>query len=259
MSTLERPRLTNLLERAWSVPLTVVAAPAGSGKSWLLAGFANAERAEGRKVLWYQADRATREESQLARHLHDVLSTADLTPGAAPGSVADLATELQQAAAAEVVLVIDDAHVLLDTQAEAGLAQLVEHLPRWLHIAMLSRQPPRFDLSRLRLADELLEIGPDELRFRSWEAEDLFRLHHGQELPPEEIADLSRRTGGWAAGLHLYHLAIKGKPAAARRQMLMSLPTRLRGCRDYLTGNVLAGLEDDLRGFLVDASVLGVL
>ncbi len=257
--TLERPRLSAMLERSWTVPLTVVAAPAGSGKSWLLAGFAQAEHTADRMVLWYQADRATVDDVGLVRHLFGVLEGAGLVSGPAPSSVADFVESAQGARPVEIVLVVDDAHVLGGSPAEEALGRLISHLPPWLHLAVLSRQPPRVDLSRLRVADQVLEIGPDELRFRSWEVEDLFRRHLGHEVPPEEIAELARRTGGWAAGLHLFHLAITGKPAAYRRHILVSLPTRLRTYRDYLTENILAGLEGDLRSFLIDSCVLDIL
>jgi len=255
----DRPRLSAKLAQSWNVPLTVVAAPAGSGKSWLLAGFAQADKGPGRRVLWYQADRATLDHAGFVQQIFEVLEGAGLMTGATPVSVEAFVSTAFGARSAEALLVVDDAHVLAGSGAESALGELVYHLPPWLHLALLSRQPPGVDVSRLRVADQLLEIGPDELRFRSWEVSDLFRRHHGHDLPPEEIAELARRTGGWAAGLHLFHLAIKGKPVAYRRQMIVSLPTRLRTCRDYLTENVLAGLEPDLREFLIEASVLGVL
>ena len=255
----ERPRLSAKLQQSWNDPLTVVAAPAGSGKSWLLAGFAQADHGPGRTALWYQADRGTLDDGGFLRDLFEVLEGAGFVSGIPPVSVEAFVSTPPGSDSEEAMLVVDDAHVLAGSGAESALGELVNHLPPWLHLALLSRQPPGVDVSRLRVAGQLLEIGPDELRFRSWEVSDLFRRHHGHDLPPEEIAELARRTGGWAAGLQLFHLAIKGKPVAYRRQMLVSLPTRLRTCRDYLTENVLAGLESDLRDFLIAASVLGVL
>ncbi len=257
--TLERPRLSAKLEQSWQVPLTVVAAPAGSGKSWLLAGFARRDHGSARTVLWYEADRTTLDDLGLVRHLSELLPPSTEAGGSAPPSVQAFLDNLQRVDAEDVLLIVDDTHVLAGSRAADVLGQLVNGLPPWLHLVLSGRQPPALDLSRRRVGGDLLEIGPDDLRFRSWEVSDLFLRHHGHDLPPEEIAELARRTGGWAAGLHLFHLAIAGRPAAYRRQMLVSLPSRLRTCRDYLTENVLAGLEDDLRGFLIDSSVLGAL
>ena len=119
--------------------------------------------------------------------------------------------------------------------------------------------PPRFNLSRLRVSGDLLEIGPEHLRFRSWEVERLFRDFHGEPLPPEELARLARRTEGWAAGLQLFHLATRGKLPDERRRVLAALGPSARLVREYLARNVLEQLPAELREFLVATSVLGRL
>src|SRR6202011_4492662 len=156
-------------------------------------------------------------------------------------------------------LVIDDLHALAATPAEAAIERLITYLPPWLHVITGARRPPEFNLSRLRVSNHLFEIGPDDLRFRSWEVEELFRHHYREPLPPEELAELARRTDGWAAGLQLFHLATRGKPASERRRVLASLSSRLRDVREYLTRNVLEGLDEELRVFLIRTSVLGRL
>jgi len=122
-----------------------------------------------------------------------------------------------------------------------------------------SRRPPSFPLSRLRLQGDLLELGPDDLRFRPWEVEQLFRDVYDQSLPPADLSTLTSRTEGWAAGLQLFHLASKGKSAAERHQLVASLGPRTRLVREYLADNVLVELPDDLRTFLVDTCVLSRL
>ena len=122
-----------------------------------------------------------------------------------------------------------------------------------------SRSEPAFNLSRRRVSGGLLEIGPDDLRFRSWEVERLFRDFYDVAVGPEEIARLARRTEGWAAGLQLFHLATSGKSADERRRILAGLGSSSRMVREYLTRNVLAELPAELRSFLVNTSVLGVL
>ena len=109
------------------------------------------------------------------------------------------------------------------------------------------------------MARQIAEIGPDDLRFRSWEVEELFAQHYGARLVPEEVAELARRTGGWAAGLSLFHLATANRSASERRRVLRSMSSRLLDTRDYLTHNVLATLEADQQEFLVRTCVLGRL
>ena len=182
-----------------------------------------------------------------------------------PRSVADgrrvaaAAADLDALGTGRAALVIDDFHTLEGTPAETAVGQLLTYLPPSIHLLLGGRRPPRFDLSRLRVSDQLFELGPEDLRFRTWEVEELFRDHYNEPLSPEELADLTRRTGGWAAGLQLFHLATRGKPVPERSRVLRSLSTRLRSVREYLARNLLDGLDDELRTFLVQTSVLGRL
>src|SRR5690606_12129791 len=167
-------------------------------------------------------------------------------------STTDLPTRL--------LLAVDDLHALAATEAERSLERLFERAPSGLTIIAATRTWPDMNLPRFKVAGELLEIGVDDLRFRSWEVEQLFRDVYGQPLPPEEVAALTRRTEGWAAGLQLFHLASRGKAPAERRALLARLgrpASRLTG--EYLARNVLAELPAELGAFLVDTSVLGRL
>jgi ATP/maltotriose-dependent transcriptional regulator MalT len=158
-----------------------------------------------------------------------------------------------------VLLVIDDLHTLEGQPAESALERLVVALSPAVRILAASRSQPRMNLSRLRVAGELLEISADDLRFRSWEVERLFRDHYRQPMPPEELAHLARWTEGWAAGLQLFHLATEGRPPDERRRLLGLLGPRSRLAREYLAQNALERLPDELRDFLVGTSVLGRL
>ena len=105
----------------------------------------------------------------------------------------------------------------------------------------------------------MVELGVDDLRFRTWEVEQLFREFYAQPLGPHELAELARRTDGWAAGLHLFHLATRNRTGDERRSVLGALSSRSRMVREFLTRNVLDQLPAELRDFLVGTSVLGVL
>jgi DNA-binding SARP family transcriptional activator len=252
-------RLDARLDSVWNHRLGLVVAPAGSGKTSLLARFAT--RAPG-PVGWYRAEGWDSDETTLVRHLEAAL--APTMPGIASrwADVADAANAIASWQGERVLLVVDDLHTLEATAAEAALERLVEYAPERLTILAASRIPPHFNLPRLRVSGQLMELGGDDLRFRSWEVERLFRDFYGEPLPPEDLARLARRTEGWAAGLQLFHLASSGRPPEERRRLLgeLGISSRLaRDLRDYLARNVLGQLPGDLRRFLVETSVLGRL
>lgn len=256
-AALDRPRLRASLEKAWEMPVTMVVAPAGSGKTTLLAQFAGWASRRGRAITWYRAEAGEGELDALLAHLES--SMRELMPGLAGrwSKVADAAAALEAGPPAESVLVIDDLHTLAGTPAEAALEQLIAYLPSWLHLVVASRRLPTFDLSRLRVSGRVFDVGPDALRFRTWEVEDLFRHHYHQAVPPEELAELARLTEGWAAGLQLFHLATKDKQGLERRAVLGTLSRRWPEAREYLTRNILDDLGAELRDFLVRTCVLG--
>ncbi len=253
---LARERLDTLLAGLWSRRLALVVAPAGSGKTTLLARLAATAHAP---VAWYRADSLDGSLSSFLSHLEAALLSA---LGDLPGgwtSALDMAHALDSWTGERALLVIDDFHALEGTPAEQALERLVEYAPSWLVLAVGSRSRPALNLSRLRVSGGLLEIGGDDLRFRSWEVERLFRDFYRDPLPPVELATLARKTEGWAAGLQLFHLATRSKPAEERRRMLAALDRRSRFLHEYLTWNVLDQLPPDQREFLVHTCVLGRL
>ncbi len=256
---LPRQRLEARLAGAFGKRLTLVVAPAGSGKTTLLARFATTS---GAAVGWYRAESWDADEGSFVRHLEASLSTA--VPSIAGGwaNVEDAARDLESAAGSRhgpVLLVIDDFYYLEDTAAEAAFGRLVDYAPGWLTIVVATRVAPGLNLSRLRLADDLLEIASDDLRFRAWEVEQLFRDVYNDPVAPADLAVLARRTEGWAAGLQLFHLATRGRSPEERRRVLGGPGSSGRLLREYLAQNVMAGLPVELQTFLLDTCVLGRL
>lgn len=254
--SLARERIDALLARIWQYRVGLVVAPAGSGKSTLLARFA---ASAGVPVAWYRAESWDAKTSTLLNHLERALVGAlgDLPRGW--HSVEAAAQALEAWPGKRALLVIDDLHSLEDSPAEQTLERLIDYAPPSITFLIGSRSLPGFNLSRLRVSGALLEVGTEDLRFRSWEVERLFRDFYREPLPPEELAELARRTEGWAAGLQLFHLATHGKPAHERRRILKALGVRSRLTREYLTRNVLEQLPPELRRFLVGTCVLGRL
>lgn len=253
---LSRQRLDDKLDDLWSYRMGLVVGPAGFGKTTLLAQFA--ARADAH-VAWYRADEDDASSSALLCHLerafHDVIG--DLTGGWV--DVDDAVSALEAVCRGRALLIVDDLHVLQDTLAERSLARLIEYAPPSLTVLAASRHPPSFNLSRLRVSGDLLEIGTDDLRFRSWEVERLFHDFYGQSMTPEDLATLARRTEGWAAGLQLFHIATRGKTPAERSRILAALATRSRLVREYLSRNVVDELPLDVRRFVLGTCVLGRL
>ncbi len=253
---LPRERVDALFDRIWDQRLSLVVAPAGSGKTTALAQFA--ERS-AHPVAWYRAEESDESLSDFLAHLARALT--DALPGVAGSfeTVRGVVAALERWSGDRAAILIDDLHVLRGSPAEAAIGRLIDYLPPNFCVAATSRRLPTFDVSRLRLDGELLEIGTDDLRFRTWEVEQLFRDLYGTTLPPEDLARLTRRVEGWAAGLQLYHLAARSKPPHERRKLIDAVSSTSRLGREYLTRNVLASLDDELRTFLIDTCVLTVL
>src|SRR2546426_11415750 len=253
VNSLARERVDGLLDRIWQYRVGLVVAPAGSGKSTLLAGFSATANVP---VAWYRAESWDAKTVTLLNHLCSAFTAA---LGPIPNgwdSVETAARALEAWGGRRALLVIDDPHTLEDRPAELTLERLLDYAPPSITFLIGSRALPGFNLARLRVSGLLLEIGSEDLRFRSWEVERLFRDFYREPLPPEELAELARRTEGWAAGLQLFHLATRGKSALERRRILTALGTRSRLTREYLTRNVLDQLPADLRWFLVRTCVM---
>jgi DNA-binding SARP family transcriptional activator len=235
---------------------TLVVAPAGYGKTTLLAQFS---AAAGVPVAWYRSEATDGSEAMLLHALARSLAPVLGGPPRELACVEDLVAALEEWSGERAVLVVDDLHTVTGTPGEAVVERLLDYAPPSFHLMAASRSTPDFNLSRLRVSGEVLVISADDLRFRSWEVEQLFRDFYNEPLPPEDLAALARRTEGWAAGLQLFHLATRGRSTAERRTLVAELGSRSRMAREYLARNVLAQLSDDLRSFLLGTCVLGRL
>jgi DNA-binding SARP family transcriptional activator len=251
--SLPRERLLGLLPRIWEHRVSLVVAPAGSGKTTLLGQLSAAAAAPAAHIL---AEPQHSEEAALLSALERSLTS--VLPGLKRGwrDVNDMAAALAGAVTQPTLLVVDDFHTLSGTPAEACFERLLARAPPGFAVVIASRSRPNLNWTRQLVSGALFEIDADDLRFRSWEIERLFRDVYEEPLPPRDIAILERRTEGWAAGLMLFHLATRGQPLAARRRALASLQTRWRLAREYLTRNVLDTLDEGLRTFLVETCVL---
>ena len=251
---LARERLEKPLLDDPPTVLDVVVAPAGSGKTTLLSRVAAAASVP---VGWYRTTADDSTEKRLVTHLVGALAGLVEMDGAV--AMADLLSALDRWSGSGGLLILDDLHEIADTPAEKALERFVSLRPRRLQLICGSRRIPDVNVPRIRVSGSFREIGSDDLRFRSWEVEELFASVYHQPLRPEAAAALTRRTGGWAAGLQLFHLATMGRTAAERHQAVADLGGRSKLVRSYLTRNVLAELPDDRRQFLLRTCTLGRL
>lgn len=250
---LSRARLEQSLLTRNDPRLTLVAAPAGSGKSTLMAQVA--EKA-GIPVAWY---RITPEDGDAETFLSNLSTAVTGQPLTMRGDATDEWMTSFYGLRTPTILFLDDLHEIAGTPAERAFGKLVSVQPPMLRVVLASRRMPEFNLASLRARNAINEINSDDLRFRVWEVEELFTVVYGEPLYPETAAALTRRTGGWAAGLQLFHLANARKTSSARQQAVNALGPRARLIRTYLTRNVLDCLPDDRKRFLVRTSALGLL
>jgi LuxR family transcriptional regulator, maltose regulon positive regulatory protein len=157
----------------------------------------------------------------------------------------------------EVVLVLDDYHLVEAASVHESLAGLLERLPAQLRLVLASRADPPLPLARLRAGGQLTELREADLRFTHEEAAALLRAAAGPELPEAAVAALGDRTEGWAAGLQLAGLSLRGQADVSA--FVEGFSGSHRFVLDYLCEEVLDRQPPELRGFLVETSVLARL
>ena len=259
-----RPRLLTVLEHQIAHhKLTLISAPAGYGKTTLLAEWA---RTSSLPVAWLSI---TGEEDSVERFLRYLLAAWEAvqpeiveTPlGILLGSqMPDIKAVLSAFSNAanevpdHVVFVLDDYHLIEDISIHDAVTFLLEHLPSKLHFILTSRSDPPLPLARYRAQGQLLELRAEDLRFSLEEASDFLNRSMSIELPEEEIRRLQDQLEGWAAGLQLAALSLRHRNPTVPIAAIIS--GRQRFIADYLSQDVLDQLPVDVRGFLLRTSHL---
>jgi LuxR family maltose regulon positive regulatory protein len=160
------------------------------------------------------------------------------------------------AVAGEIVLVLDDYHVIEGREVQGGMAFLLDHLPPGLHVVIASRADPVLPLARLRARGELAEIRAAQLRFTAEEAA-AYLTGMGLALTARDVAALEGRTEGWIAALQLAALSMQGRDDVA--SFIAGFAGDDRYVVDYLAEEVLARQSDRVQAFLLQTSILGRL
>jgi LuxR family maltose regulon positive regulatory protein len=258
-----RERLLERLREGRGRRLSLVACPAGFGKSTLLAAWRESE-APRRPVAWMTVDDGDDDAVVLWSHVIEALCRAcpglgheTLTVLAATAPVLEVVLPRLVNALAEqpeAVLVLDDFHRLSSPSTRASVAWFVEHLPSSVQLVLSSRTDPALPLGALRARGQLLELRADELRFTKAEAQEFLNGRLGLELEPDDVELLVARTEGWPAGLYLAALSLSG--SADKHALVMAFDGTSAHVVDFLAAEVLAAHEPDLQVFMLRTSVL---
>lgn len=273
--TLLRQRLESALRVAvTSTPLTLVSAPAGSGKTTVLASLRLV--VPEYPLAWLSLDEEDNDPTRFLgalvtalQRLHpEVGSSAwPLLRGASPDMVGRdrrvmgaLINDLLQWMKEPFILVLDDLHTITDSVIYLGLEYLLSHLPPQMRIVIGTRHDPPLPLARLAARRQMVELRRNDLAFTPAEAGELLNRVLGLSLSEKELHALLTQTEGWAVGLCLLAASLEGKGAPERRaEFLAGITQSERYIFDFLAEEVLKAQAPDVREFLLQTSILAEL
>ncbi|EFH80488.1 LuxR C-terminal-related transcriptional regulator [Ktedonobacter racemifer] len=271
----ERTRLLADLAAMGSYPFTLVSAAAGSGKTTLLATWvafqkaqANSGRAQGadQAVAWLSLEELDDDQIRfwdlVIAALREACPTLGKTalallhsPQPLPFStmVTAFLHDLERVTQ-DIILILDDYHVISDQAICDSLLFLLDHAPASLHLVLGSRTDPDLPLARFRVRGQVLEIRDQDLRFTDVEAAHFLREAMGLPLSEDEVARLSLRTEGWIAGLQLAALSLRKRSDSAA--FVKDFTGTHRYLLDYVQQDILAPLPQSLQDFLLQTSIV---
>lgn len=261
----DRPGPQQLLDLGMAGKLTLVDAPAGWGKTTLVATWLRSQ--SERRPAWLALDAADDDQTRFWTYLIEAIRAGRpgfgdgalqllRSPGTPPMAAAlpALLNELEAAPGDGVIIVLDDYHVITDPKVHAGMTFLIDHLSARDHVVVVTRTDPPFPLARWRVRRQVTEVRVDDLRF---DADDTGRLLNGAlglDLQAQSIARLQGRTEGWVAGLLLAAISLRAQPDP--EDFVTGFAGDDRHIVDYLGSEVLDSLSQPIRAFLVRTSIL---
>ncbi|HVP22120.1 MAG TPA: LuxR C-terminal-related transcriptional regulator [Anaerolineaceae bacterium] len=258
-----RPRLTGRIKQGVRVPLTLLAAPAGFGKTNLLVEWT---READLPVAWLTLDNQDNDINHFYSYFIGALQT--LVP-----RLGEKALEFIQFTGGsnlevgltllinelftywkEMVLVLDDFQVLENPAVLQGLDFLLKYLPSNLHLVIASRCEPNLDLAFLRAKGRMVELGADDLRFTNEEVFQYFQQATGLQLSPETVQALEERTEGWITSLQMAAISLENR--SDPETLLANLHGQADCLAGYLAEEVLDRQPGEIRQFLLKSSIL---
>mgnify|MGYP001236540654 CR=1 FL=1 len=251
-----RPRLVELLESSVSSRLVFIKAPAGFGKTTLIADWLAASR---RSFAWLSVYREEPSADIFLARLEAALDAAlgDCSPPLAPRSQEGVLLSVASRIADTgnpLVFVIDDFHNLHDPEGQSAVARLCGFLPEGAHLVIASREGIPFPAARLRASGDLAEIGAEDLRFDPSETREFLTRVSPVRLSDEDASALESRTEGWIAGLQLAALALRG--GRNPHELVEAFGGTSRTVYDFLAEEALGALPSTDLDFLMALSVV---
>ncbi|MGE5287744.1 MAG: AAA family ATPase, partial [Micromonosporaceae bacterium] len=261
-----RPRIEKRIAEGVQGPLTLVTGPPGAGKTMAIASWAASAGtgpAGTGPIAWVTLDEYDNRPRTFWSYVVAALqragvavpaAAAALTHGAATGHVfllrltADLAAQDPPA-----ILVLDDLQLVTDTATLAGLAYVLRNARPGLHLLVASRMDPLLPLHHYRLTGDLTEIRSHDLAFSVPEAA-LLMEQHDVALPAEALEFVTKRDEGWAAGLRMAAITLRGHPDP--EQFVKNLVAEGTPITSYLVEEVLNSQPADIRELLLCTSIL---
>ena len=258
-----RPRLEQAFETGAEAALTLVAAPAGYGKTTAVRAWAEHS---GSALAWVTLDAGDNESARLWTYvatavdrIRDGLGRRALKRLRSSGLGVEAAVDELMNGIADfgrpVTLVLDDLQTVTDTDCLASLSYAIEQLPATARLVAITRADPALELARLRARGALSEVRAGELAFTVAEARELLVDRAGLELDDDQIEILRNRTEGWPAALYLAALWLRSVEDPDRA--VLEFGGGHRHVAEYLSHEVLASLDVRRRSFLLRAAVLG--
>lgn len=259
-----RPTLSERLAAQPDRKLTLLSAPAGWGKTTLLAQWmSNAE--PNQSFGWLSLDGSDNDPTRFwaciftalrkanpkfsSRALEFLGMGADLTQVVLPTALNEL-TALDE----QIVLILDDYHVVRNPTVHEQMTFVIDRMPETLRLVLATRSDPPLPLARMRGRGEVVELRTDDLRFVVVETADLLTGTLGLELTHADVQLLHRRTEGWVAGLCLAALSLSGRADTSR--FIRAFAGDNRHIVDFLIDEVLTGHTAQRRNFLLSTSIL---
>jgi LuxR family maltose regulon positive regulatory protein len=250
-------------------PLTLITAPAGFGKTTLVASCVTSC---GMPVAWLSLDKNDNQAGRFLNYLVATLQQADNTIGS---DAAQLLAAARQAppeailtslindldmAGREIALVLDDYQLINSQAMHEEVAFLLEHCPKTFHLVIATRSDPPLPLARLRARGQAVEIRTADLSFTEPEAAQFLNDVMGLHLDAGSVAVLEKRTEGWIAGLQMAAIALQGTLSMRDRKDVPGFIEGFSGTNryilDYLLEEVLASQSPEIQHFLLYTSIL---
>ncbi|HEX5335097.1 MAG TPA: AAA family ATPase, partial [Propionicimonas sp.] len=263
-----RPSLIERLDEGLQSRLILVSAPAGFGKTSLVSAWVTGRRRSDpeSRTAWLSLDEGDTDSARFLTYLVKAVQTVAgdcgqgvlgmLEASQPPPNETMLTALLNEITTlqADLVLVLDDYHLVDSASVDRALAFLLEHLPPQVHVVIATREDPDLPLARWRARGQLTELRADDLRFTPSETAEFLNRVMGLDLSADDVDALEGRTEGWIAGLQLAALSVQGRPDAAA--FIHTFTGSHRFVLDYLVEEVLQRQPRRVRSFLMQTFIL---